>query len=166
MSYLLPDIRLGTLWNVLGSDVDLGFVLIGAGAAAVVTWVNYLGIRTAAIVQTVVTGLIVCAGLLLFAGAAFNGDIANAEPWIATPVSGVLAVLIMVPAMLVGFDVIPQSAEEIDLAANQVGKLLVISVFCAVAWYLLITASVGLALTQQQQAESSFIATADAAASL
>ena len=117
VSYLLPDIRLGTLWNVLGSDVDLGFVLIGAGAAAVVTWVNYLGIRTAAIVQTVVTGLIVCAGLLLFTGAAFNGDIANAEPWIATPVSGVLAVLIMVPAMLVGFDVIPQSAEEIDLPA-------------------------------------------------
>ena len=64
VSYLLPDIRLGTLWNVLGSDVDLGFVLIGAGAA-VVTWINYLGIRTAAIVQTV--GLIVCAGLLLFA---------------------------------------------------------------------------------------------------
>ena len=165
VSYLLPDIRLGTLWNVLGSDVDLGFVLIGAGAAAVVTWVNYLGIRTAAIVQTVVTGLIVCAGLLLFAGAAFNGDIANAEPWIATPVSGVLAVLIMVPAMLVGFDVIPQSAEEIDLPADQVGKLLVISVFCAVAWYLFITASVGLALTQQQQAESG-MATADAAASL
>ena len=52
-----------------------------------------LGIRTAAIVQTVVTGLIVCAGLLLFAGAAFNGDIANAKPWIATPISGVLAVL-------------------------------------------------------------------------
>ena len=72
--HLLPDIRLGTLWNVLGSDVDLGFVLIGAGAAAIVTWVNYLGIRTAAIVQTVVTGLIVCAGLLLFAGAAFNGE--------------------------------------------------------------------------------------------
>ena len=136
VSYLLPDIRLGTLWNVLGSDVDLGFVLIGAGAAAIVTWVNHLGIRTAAIVQTVVTGLIVCAGLLLFAGAAFNGEVANAEPWIASPVSGVLAVLIMVPAMLVGFDVIPQSAEEIDLPANQVGRLLVISVFCAVAWHI------------------------------
>ena len=26
------DIRLGTLWSFLGSDVDLGFVLIGAGA--------------------------------------------------------------------------------------------------------------------------------------
>ena len=165
VSYLLPEIRLGTLWNVLGSDVDIGFVLIGAGAAAAVTWVNYLGIRTAAIMQTVVTAVIICAGLLLFTGAAFNGDITNAQPWIATPVSGVLAVLIMVPAMLVGFDVIPQSAEEIDLPPNQLGKLLVISVFCAVAWYIFITVSVGLALTQQEQSESP-MATADAAASL
>ncbi len=165
VSYLTPDIRLGTLWNVLGSEVDLGFVLIGAGGAAAVTWVNFLGIRTAAVVQTVVTGLIVCAGILLFTGAAVNGEIANAEPWIATPISGVLAVLIMVPAMLVGFDVIPQSAEEIDLPPNQLGKLLVISVFCAVAWYVFITASVGLALNEQQQTDS-VMATADAATSL
>ena len=72
VSYLWPDISLGTLWNVLGSDVDIGFVIIGSGAAAVVTWVNYLGIRTAALAQTIVTGLIICAGLLLFSGAAFN----------------------------------------------------------------------------------------------
>ena len=165
VSYLWPDISLGTLWNVLGSDVDIGFVIIGSGAAAVVTWVNYLGIRTAALAQTIVTGLIICAGLLLFSGAAFNGQVANAEPWLATPASGVLAVLIMVPAMLVGFDVIPQSAEEIDLPPQQVGKLLVISVFCAVAWYVLITLSVGLGLTAQQQADST-MATADAASAL
>ena len=165
VSYLWPDISLGTLWNVLGSDVDIGFVIIGSGAAAVVTWVNYLGIRTAALAQTIVTGLIICAGLLLFFGAAFNGQVANAEPWLATPASGVLAVLIMVPAMLVGFDVIPQSAEEIDLPPQQVGKLLVISVFCAVAWYVLITLSVGLGLTAQQQADST-MATADAASAL
>ena len=165
VSYLWPDISLGTLWNVLGSDVDIGFVIIGSGAAAVVTWVNYLGIRTAALTQTIVTGLIICAGLLLFSGAAFNGQVANAEPWLATPASGVLAVLIMVPAMLVGFDVIPQSAEEIDLPPQQVGKLLVISVFCAVAWYVLITLSVGLGLTAQQQADST-MATADAASAL
>ena len=165
VSYLRPDISLGTLWNVLGSDVDIGFVIIGSGAAAVVTWVNYLGIRTAALAQTIVTGLIICAGLLLFSGAAFNGQVANAEPWLATPASGALAVLIMVPAMLVGFDVIPQSAEEIDLPPQQVGKLLVISVFCAVAWYVLITLSVGLGLTAQQQADST-MATADAASAL
>ena len=162
IEYLLPQIRLGTLWNVLDADVDIGFILIGAGGTAIVTWVNYIGIRTAAFVQTMVTILVFLAGLLLITGAVLNGDATNAEPWIATPASGILAVLIMVPAMLIGFDVIPQSAEEIDLPANKIGHLLVISVFCAVAWYICISAAVGFAIPAEEMG-SMQMATADAA---
>ena len=165
VEYLLPEIRLGTLWTFLGSDVDLGFVLLGASAAAMVAWVNVLGIRTAAIMQTMVTGLIVLSGGLLVSGAAAFGNLENAQPFVATPATGIIAVLIMVPALLVGFDVIPQSAEEIDLPPNQIGRLLVISVACAVAWYGLIAFAVGLGLTGDQQA-SSEMATADAATAL
>lgn len=165
VEYLLPQIRMGTLWNVLGADVDIGFFVVGALGAAVITWVNFIGIRTAAIVQMVVTGLIICAGLLLITGAAFNGDPANAEPWIATPVSGILAVLIMVPAMLVGFDVIPQSAEEIDLPPNKIGRLLVISVCGAVAWYICITSAVGFGIPAAMMGSVN-MATADAATAL
>lgn len=165
VEYLFPNIRLGTLWTFLGSDVDLGFVLIGAGAAALVTWINILGIRTAAVLQTVVTGIIVASGLLLISGAVVFGDIENAKPFLATPATGIITVLIMVPALLVGFDVIPQSAEEIDLPPNKIGRLLVISVACAVAWYVLIAFAVGLGLTAEQQATST-MATADAAKAL
>jgi amino acid transporter len=165
IEYLLPDIRMGTLWTFVGSDVDLGFVLIGSGAAVLVTWVNILGIRTAAILQSIVTVLIVISGVLLISGAALFGDFENAKPLLATPATGIISVLIMVPALLVGFDVIPQSAEEIDLPANKIGRLLVISVACAVAWYVLIAFAVGLGLTWQQQATST-MATADAAQSL
>jgi basic amino acid/polyamine antiporter, APA family len=165
VEYLLPQIRMGTLWNILGADVDIGFVVIGAIGTSAITWVNYVGIRTAAVVQTIVTLLIVCAGVLLITGAAFNGQAANAEPWIATPATGILAVLIMVPAMLVGFDVIPQSAEEIDLPPNKIGRLLVISVCAAVLWYILITAAVGFAIPTTQ-ITSVNMATADAAAAL
>ena len=165
IEYLLPDIRMGTLWTFVGSDVDLGFVLIGSGAAALVTWVNMLGIRTAAILQSIVTVLIVISGVLLISGAALFGEFENAKPLLATPATGIISVLIMVPALLVGFDVIPQSAEEIDLPANKIGRLLVISVACAAAWYVLIAFAVGLGLTSQQQATST-MATADAAQSL
>jgi len=140
-------------------------VLLGASAAAMVAWVNVLGIRTAAIMQTMVTGLIVLSGGLLVSGAAAFGNLENAQPFVATPATGIIAVLIMVPALLVGFDVIPQSAEEIDLPPNQIGRLLVISVACAVAWYGLIAFAVGLGLTGDQQA-SSEMATADAATAL
>ena len=165
VEYLLPQIRMGTLWNVLGADVDVGFVVVGAAGTIAITWVNYVGIRTAAVVQSIVTGLIIFAGVVLISGAAFNGEAARAEPWLATPATGILAVLIMVPAMLVGFDVIPQSAEEIDLPPNAIGRLLVISVVCAVLWYILITAAVGFAIPARDLGVVE-MATADAAAAL
>lgn len=165
VEYLFPQIRMGTLWHVLGADVDLGFVLVGAAGAVAMTLVNYFGIRTAAFVQTVVTALILFAGILLITGAALNGNAENAQPWLATPATGIFAVLIMVPALLVGFDVIPQSAEEINLAENKIGRLLVVSVCLAVAWYVLITAAVGFAIPAATIGNAQ-MATADAATAL
>ena len=165
VEYLFPGIRIGTLWTFMNSDVDLGFVLVGSAAAALVTWINIMGIRTVAVLQTIVTGIILISGLLLISGAALFGDIDNAKPLIAEPATGILAVLIMVPALLVGFDVIPQSAEEIDLPPNTIGRLLVISVTCAVAWYVLIAFAVGLGLSANEQSSSS-MPTADSASSL
>jgi APA family basic amino acid/polyamine antiporter len=165
VEYLLPEIRLGTLWVVLGAEVDIGFYLIGAGSALLVTWVNILGIKVAARLQTIAIGLIFIAGLALVSGAIAFGQTDYAEPWIAVPATGILSVLIMVPAMLVGFDVIPQSAEEIDLEPERIGKLLMISVLLAVAWYGVISFSVALALPPAELAASS-MATGDAAAAL
>ena len=165
VEYLFPQIRMGTLWHVLGADVDLGFVIVGALGAAAVTWVNYIGIRTAAFVQSIVTALILAAGLLLITGAGVHGDFGNAQIWAGDPIAGILVVLIMVPAFLVGFDVIPQSAEEIDLPPNKIGRLLVISVVCAVLWYILISLAVGLAIPTADLA-STQMATAAAANTL
>ena len=47
-----------------------------------------------------------------------------------------LGVLIMVPFMFVGFDIIPQSAEEIDVPFTEIGKLLMVSIVMAVLWYI------------------------------
>ena len=165
LEYILPDIRLATLWTLLDAPVHLGFVLIGVGAAIAMTWINVIGIRVAAIVQSIVTAMILLAGLVLFTGAAAHGDLANATPLIATPATGVLTVLIMAPALLVGFDVLPQSAEEIDLPARRIGWLLIGSLLLAVAWYGAISFAAALGLDADARGNAT-MATADAAKAL
>ncbi len=162
IEYLAPGVRIGTLWNVFGADVDLGFVLIGAGASVLITFINVLGIKPAVRFQNAALLLILTAGFLLITGAISFGSVDNAQPWLATPATGMLSVLIMVPALLVGFDVIPQSAEEINLPPRRIGMLLVISVFLAVAWYSVMSLAVAVAMPPATLAESS-IASGDAA---
>ncbi|MFQ8902592.1 MAG: hypothetical protein ACLR7D_12745 [Lachnospira eligens] len=45
----------------------------------------------------------------------------------------------MTPFLFIGFDVIPQAAEEINVPYKKIGKIMLLSIFLkAVAWYLLI----------------------------
>jgi APA family basic amino acid/polyamine antiporter len=162
VEYLVPGIRLGTLWEIFDAPVDLGFVLVGAGSALLVTWVNVLGIKTAARLQALAIALIFFSGVLLAVGAVSFGSLDNARPWIADPPSGVLTVLIMVPALLVGFDVIPQSAEEIDLPPARIGTLLIVSVMLAVLWYGVVAFAVAMALPPDARPDAG-LATGDAA---
>jgi len=124
-----------------------------------------LGIRTAAVVQTTITFTIIGAAIVLMSGAAAFGNSANLEPWLPHGVAGALSVLIMVPAMLVGFDVIPQSAEENDLPPQQIGQLLIWSVCIAVAFYGLVTFSVAVSMPSAHWGTAT-LATADAASAL
>ena len=109
--------------------------------------------------------MIVVAGLVLIIGALSNGEVATARPFLDESGVGILTVLIMVPAMLVGFDVLPQSAEEVDIPARRIGVLLVLSVGLAVLWYGAVSLAVASALPTAELASAN-MATADAAARL
>jgi amino acid transporter len=165
IEYLLPQIRISTLWHVQGAPVDLGFVLVGIAGAVLVTAINVRGIRSAARLQSVITGLILCTGLVLVGGALAWGNPGYAKPLVAEPAIGMLRVLIMVPALLVGFDVLPQSAEEVDLPPQRIGWLLIASLFLAVVWYGAISFAVALSMPTAELRDAQ-IATADAATHL
>ncbi len=161
MEYLFPGLKAGYLWTVAGYDVYLSWVLIGVAGSLVMTAVNVVGIKTAGIVQTAVTLVILFAGVVVVSGALFNGSTANMQPLEVGGINGMLTVLVMVPFLLVGFDVIPQAAEEIDLPYREIGIVLVASVIMAVAWYVLIVLAVALSL-DNTALDSASLATADA----
>lgn len=170
LEYLFPNLKAVFLWRVLDADVHLSLAMCGVVATIVITTVNYVGIKTAAIVQSIITGLFCAVGVMFFLGALSSSGVSavgsdQSIPLLTNGLLGTLGVLMMVPALMVGFDVIPQSAEEIDLPPSHIGTLLVISVLMAVVWYGLITLSVGLSLSPAELA-SSTMATADANANV
>ena len=163
LSTLVPGTDLVYLWTVAGWDVHLSFVAIGIAASVVLTWINIRGVKPAATMQRIVTLAIVISGAFFLTGASFNGDPHKLQPlFTSLEGGGLFAVLMMVPIMFVGFDIIPQTAEEIDLPHAQIGALVVVSVIIAVLWYAAIIFGVGLSLDAPARAASA-MTTADAA---
>jgi basic amino acid/polyamine antiporter, APA family len=165
VEHLFPNYKVGYLWTVAEWDVYASWAAVGVMGALVMTWINILGIKSSALLQKVVTVLILIVGIMLITGSLFNGDTANMEPLFVSGLKGMLAVVIMTPFMFVGFDVIPQAAEEIDLPPQQIGRILILSVVMAVAWYIGIVLAVALALSAEESAGSS-LPTADAMAAV
>lgn len=165
VEYLVPDFSRGHLWTVAGWNVNATWVATGAIAALLMVVINILGIRTAARVQLLVVCIVVASGLALISGATLTGEAAHLSPSFAGGLAGALSVLVMVPFMFVGFDVIPQSAEEIDLPFREIGSTLVLSIVAAILWYVLIIGAVGLGLSAEDRSAAS-LPTADAAAAL
>ncbi|MFD1796221.1 amino acid permease [Paracoccus aurantiacus] len=147
---LFPGYKRGLMWSVAGWDVYFTWAAVGVAGAVVMTWVNITGIKSSALLQKVVTLLILVVGIMLVTGSFFSGESAHMEPLFADGYKGILAVLIMTPFMFVGFDVIPQAAEEINLPYKQIGRILIISVLMAVAWYMGIVLAVSLALSAEE----------------
>ncbi|MEZ5490170.1 MAG: APC family permease [Gammaproteobacteria bacterium] len=146
LSSLVPGLDRGYLWTIAGWDVYLSWVLTGVVGAVVMTTLNSIGVKMVAIAQTVVVALMLLVGALFIGGSAFSGSPDNLQPLFTDGVSGITLVLVMVPFMFVGFDIIPQAAEEIDLPFHDIGTALVLSILMAIAWYSLIILGVGLVM--------------------
>jgi amino acid transporter len=160
IEYLFPAYKQGYMYSVAGWDVYFTWVLVGVAASVAVTILNYVGIKPAAVFGGAVTVLIALVGLAFFGGALANGETANMAPFFVDGSKGIFAVAIMTPFMYVGFDVIPQAAEEIDMPPAAIGKVLILSVLLAIFWYAMIIFGVSVALNPEQLAATQ-LATAD-----
>ena len=165
IDYIIPVDHKFFLWTLGGADVYFTWVLIGSGGAIALTALNYFGIKPAAMFQSVFTVAIVLVGALLVFGALKNGQMSNMEPLFRNGVGGTMSVLVMIPFLFVGFDVIPQVASEIKAPPKIIGRILIISIISSVVFYLLIVFGVSVGLSESQLTLSS-LATADAMVNL
>lgn len=140
IDYLIPLPRAGFLWTIAGFDVYASWAFVGSLGGLALIWLNFVGTKESAIFQTAATIAMAIGGLCFLLGGAINGDVANMLPKF-TSSSGVVAVILMVPAMFVGFDVIPQTAEEMNIPLGKVATVLILSICMAAMWYIVMIIS-------------------------
>lgn len=144
ISYLVPFPMVGYIWTVAGFDVYLSWMSVGVIGGGILTIVNLRGVKSSAIFQTAATLAMAFGGIVFLFGSVTTGSVENLIPSF-TGTSGLVAVLLMVPAMFVGFDVIPQAAEEMNIPLNMIAKVLIFSIVMAAIWYMLMIISISFA---------------------
>ena len=163
--YLFPGLNQVPLWEIAGSQVHLTWALVGAIAAVVITFINIRGVKLAGVAQTFVVLFLLIIGAVLVLGSFTGGSTENMQPLFTGGSAGFFAVLVVVPFLFVGFDVIPQSAEEVKIPARQIGRLVVIAVILATIWYVMTILTTSSAMPADEIAQAD-IATADAMGAL
>ena len=173
IEYIYPAFLKGYLYTIAGFDVYASWVAVAIILSIIITFINIRGAKTAAALQTILTGIIGGVGILLIASSAVTGDMSNLhnQLFIGDSVFGVVqtifSVAVVTPFFFIGFDVIPQAAEEINIPLKKIGKILILSIVLAVAFYALIIIAVGYLLNPSEIVESqagSGLVTADAMA--
>ncbi len=80
VEHLFPNYAVGRMWTIAGWEVNATWVAVGVAGSVVMTWINYIGVRTAALVQKVVTLLILVVGIMFITGALFEGEASTLTP--------------------------------------------------------------------------------------
>ena len=151
--YLLPGFGRWPLYEVAGSVVFGSWVLVGIFGTACIATLNWFGIRTSALFQTLATIVLLVIGGSFVLGATVGGTTGNLQPMF-TGWGGFLAVVTVTPFLMIGFDIIPQASEEISLPSAEIGRVLLAAVAMATLWYVLIQWSVGFSLSAEARSAS------------
>jgi amino acid transporter len=161
VQYIFPGFMKGYLYTVAGFDVYASWMVTGLILSVIITVINYIGVKPAAVFNTILTVVIAAVGIALVGGSVVRGDPQTAQPLFDNGFKGILSVAVMTPFMFVGFDVIPQAAEEINVPLKKIGGVLLLSIFMAITFYVLVIIAVSLVMTKPDL-EASSLATADA----
>ena len=148
-------LKFGFHYNIAGFDIYMGEMLLSMTVLILFGWLNMIGVRKAGIVQTILSSLLVTCVFVLFLSAVFSAKAkgvnmrpiwgfdkaaakaagavtANISQYAHTGTAGVLSAILatfaIAPWAYVGFDAIPQAAEEFNFSFKKVSFIMMIAI--------------------------------------
>lgn len=128
--HIVPEVaEFGYLYTIAGWDVHFWRVAIATVGLVFFAFLNVRGGGNSARLQFYMCLLMIASMLIVFFGVLFSdqGQISNMEPLFATdkaPIAGVLAIVAIAPWAFIGFDNIPQTAEEFSFSPSKAFRLI------------------------------------------
>ncbi len=147
-SYLFPSIDRWPLYSINGDQIYGSHLLLALVFVSLITWINYVGVQGSMRFQVYLTiaFLIIVTGVVI--ASFYKSNLSNLEPYFVRDreggiLGGIITVFATVPFWLVGFDTIPQGAEEAKASVSYrtIGLLIIISIVAAVSFYILLIIS-------------------------
>lgn len=150
--FLFPGIfEFGELYTLAGWKVYTGEVLLMTAGTLIFGWINYRGIGFAGKLQLLLSFMLTIGIAALFFGVASldSAHISNLSPAFSpdrSVLSCVLLIFAISPFLFVGFDTVPQAAEEFAFEPSRARNIMIIAIFCGVLLYTMVMLSVGMAI--------------------
>lgn len=164
--YLFPGvIQFGKLYEVAGWDVYAGEVIVASVFLIALGLLNIRGIKSAGWVQTTIALALVGTIVLITALVMMGGvEWSNAEPLFQTGqpwYTSVLSIVALAPWAYIGFDCIPQAAEEYNFSHKKSRNLMISAISVAALLYICVNTitAIGLKPWQTLLSERPFWAT-------
>ncbi|MFB0945637.1 MAG: APA family basic amino acid/polyamine antiporter [Spirosomataceae bacterium] len=152
ISYLIPSLDYWQLYTVNGSPIYFSHIALSAFFVLLISAINYTGVRNSARFQVGLTIVFISLTFVFVIAGMIMGDFNNLDPLFSTNDTGsvwagIAMVLVTVPFWFVGFDTIPQAAEEANdsVSPKTIGLLIPISIVSAVGFYMLLIMSTSIA---------------------
>jgi basic amino acid/polyamine antiporter, APA family len=157
---IAPGIAGPALYTRGSETIHAGSLLLGIGGTALITLVNYVGVRFTTRFQDVLTyaKIVLVVGFILL-GVAF-GDIRNVQPLFqsghGSPSSEILAVFLTTPFWYSGFTPVCQVMGERSAGSSLaiIGRMLLLAVVASTAFYCLIVLATCMTMPWQQMVKA------------
>ena len=148
-------LKFGFHYSIAGFNIYMGEMMLAMGVLILFGWLNIIGVQKAAFVQTILSSLLVLCVFTLFVAALVSSKAkgVNMQPvWgfdkagamaagatteniggfahvgVSGVLGAVLATFAIAPWAYVGFDAIPQAAEEFNFSFRKVSFIMIIAI--------------------------------------
>ncbi len=158
--YIFPALDSIELYRVAGHPIYLPHLVIGLALTALLTFLNYRGVRLSATFQNWTSFGTLALFIVFVACGVSRGSTANIQPLFThTPLVSILLVIQIVPYFMTGFESVGKAAEEAspDFRAKGFMRAIWMAIVIGILFYAIVVAAVAFAAPWRQLTGEKFM---------